>query len=189
VNPEQITVEGRHVASGEVVGRLLEHSAVAEAAVVSRPGTEGQPRLVGYVVARGTPPTIADLRRHVEDSLPASMVPAHWMLLDRLPRTPDGRLDHAALPEPATGAAVMDPAGSAEDDELTAALIDICREVLKVRDIGPDDDLFDLGGHSLSMTRIGNRINQRFGVTVRLDTFYDAPTVTELAAYLRPQLG
>jgi acyl carrier protein len=61
--------------------------------------------------------------------------------------------------------------------------------VLKVPDIGPDEDLFDLGGHSLSITRIGSRIYQRFGVQVALDTFFDQPTIGEIAGVVRESLG
>lgn len=176
---DQIKIRGHRVEPGEIVARLLEHPDVAEAAVVLR-----DDRLVGYLVATGTPPSPADMRRHVADTLPAAMVPTHWVVLDRMPRSPNGKLDRSALPDPpALEPSTVESAEPA--DELIAALAEIWRQVLSVPYIGPDDDLFDLGGHSLSITRISSRINQRFSVQVPLNTFFDTPTIAEIATYMR----
>ncbi|HZM77330.1 MAG TPA: amino acid adenylation domain-containing protein [Candidatus Limnocylindrales bacterium] len=176
---DQIKIRGHRVEPGEIVARLLEHPDVAEAAVALR-----DDRLVGYLVATGTPPSPADLRRHVADALPAAMVPTHWVVLDRMPRSPNGKLDRSALPDPpAPQPSTVD--STEPTDELIAALAEIWQQVLAVPHIGPDDDLFDLGGHSLSITRISSRINQRFRVQVPLNTFFDTPTIAEIAMYMR----
>jgi hypothetical protein len=143
---------------------------VVEAAVVY----DADSRLVGYLVPTGDPPTPADMRRHLAETLPAVMLPGHWVVLpDRLPRTPNGKLDRAALPEPPRHLPADLPAtaGTAEPadgggDDMVAELCAIWAEVLEVDEVRADDDLFDLGGHSLSITMIGSRIYRRFGIEI-----------------------
>ncbi len=184
---DQVKIRGHRVEPGDIEAQLRAHPDVAEAAVAAR-GEDV--RLVAYVVARSAPPDPADLRRHLADRLPAVMVPTQWLMLDRLPRTPNGKLDRAALPEPPAApqaGPVAGPPPGGDADEVTAAMRSIWAEVLKVPDIGLDDDLFDVGGHSLSITMISSRVQQRFGVQVPLDTFFDHPTVREIAAIVREQ--
>ncbi|WP_433228218.1 phosphopantetheine-binding protein [Micromonospora sp. CA-248260] len=64
----------------------------------------------------------------------------------------------------------------------------IWQEVLRIPDIGVHEDLFDLGGHSLTITRISGRIRQRLGVEVPLDAFFDTPTIAEIAEIVRPSV-
>lgn len=188
----QVKVRGHRLELGEIEARLLEHPAVAQAAVVLRPpvGGDDPQRLVAYVVPRGQVPDPADLRRHLAETLPGAAVPDLFATLDRLPLTPNGKLDRAALPDPPrhpTGAAAA-PRARDGADPLMAELTSIWQDVLKVDEIGPDEDLFDLGGHSLSIARISGRIKQRFGVDVRMDAFFDAPTVAEIATIVRTTL-
>lgn len=183
----QVKIRGHRVELGEIEARLLTHPGVAEAAVVLR-GT----RLVGYTVARGTPPEPADLRRHLAETLPAAMVPTVWSTVERMPRTPNGKLDRAALPDPPRPAPTDPaPATSAGDggDQVVTELTAIWQDVLQVDDIGPHEDLFDLGGHSLTITRISSRIRQRFTVEVPLDAFFDTPTVAQIAQIVHRSLA
>ncbi|MFD0591542.1 phosphopantetheine-binding protein [Catellatospora coxensis] len=98
--------------------------------------------------------------------------------------TPSGKLDRAALPEPAPTRAPASPP-AAETDDLVRTLQGIWQDVLGVDDIGPDEDLFDLGGHSLTITRINVRIMQQLGRDVPLEVFFDTPTIADIVAYLR----
>ncbi|WP_091243468.1 non-ribosomal peptide synthetase [Micromonospora matsumotoense] len=225
---DQVKIRGHRIELGELDARLLDHPAVAGAATVLRPDADG-PRLVAYLVTRaGTAPEPADLRRHLATSLPQAVLPTDFVPLDRLPMSPNGKIDRAALaardlavdlPRPAAtgptrlagtgpdrpGATVdpdragstMDPdrAGSAVDvgptgadagdDPVVAQLRLIWQEVLRIPDIGLHEDLFDLGGHSLTITRISGRIQQRLGVEVPLDAFFDTPTIAEIAEIVR----
>ncbi|MGW0435010.1 non-ribosomal peptide synthetase [Micromonospora sp. NPDC003197] len=200
---DQVKIRGHRIELGEVTTRLLEHPAVAEAAVLLAEAAAEEPRLVGYLVPRGTTtPEPADLRQHLAHSLPSAMLPADWVVLDRLPLTPNGKLDRAALPAPAARgtataasasasvAGLADAVGPAEAaDPVVAQLTVIWQDVLRIDDIGPDEDLFDLGGHSLSITRISSRIQQRLSVEVPLDVFFDTPTIAEIAEFIRDARG
>ncbi|MCX4472449.1 amino acid adenylation domain-containing protein [Micromonospora sp. NBC_01655] len=186
---DQVKIRGHRIELGEVTARLLEHPAVAEATTALCADGDGEARLAAYVVARaGAVADPADLRRHLALSLPAAVLPTDWVLLDRLPVSPNGKVDRAALPAPAPRA---DPvaAATAPPEEAGDPVVDVLREiwqdVLKIPDIGVHEDLFDLGGHSLTITRISGRIQQRLGVEVPLDAFFDTPTIAEIAEIVR----
>ncbi|MDV7214070.1 amino acid adenylation domain-containing protein, partial [Azotobacter beijerinckii] len=95
---QQVKIRGFRIELGEIESRLLAHPPVAEAAVIARETPSGR-QLVGYLVARG-PLDPQQIRRQLAEALPDYMVPAQLMLLERLPLTPAGKLDRAALPEP-----------------------------------------------------------------------------------------
>jgi amino acid adenylation domain-containing protein len=203
----QIKIRGHRVELGEIEACLLAHPEVARAAVALRgssPGGGGgeDARLVAYVVGRGVDPAPATLRDHVARALPAVMVPAAYVALPALPMTGTGKLDRRALPEPpreslaapvtANGAARNGANGAAADGGPggSAPLVrQIWQEVLRIDEIGYDEDLFDLGGHSLTITRIMSRIQKRTGVRVPLDAFYDTPTIAEIAELVDAQLA
>ncbi|WDZ83593.1 non-ribosomal peptide synthetase [Micromonospora cathayae] len=185
---DQVKIRGHRIELGEITARLLAHPAVAEATVVLHTPADGDdPRLVGYLVTRPgvAAPEPAELRAHLALTLPAVMLPADWVLLDRLPLSPNGKVDRAALPAPAARAAATADVPAADVDPLVETLREIWQDVLKIPDIGPHEDLFDLGGHSLTITRISARIEQRLGVEVPLDAFFDTPTIAEIAEIIR----
>ncbi|GII78507.1 hypothetical protein Sru01_34890 [Sphaerisporangium rufum] len=156
-------------------------AAVLEVASAAVPGAA--PR----VLAETEVPGLAGrLREHLARGLPGVMVPAAYVALDRLPLTPARKLDRLALPEPPARATEPAPAAvPAAADPLISEITAIWEEVLKIDGIRPDEDLFDLGGHSLSITRIASRIRGRLGVDVDLDVFFDTPTIDGVAEAVR----
>ena len=198
----QVKIRGHRIELGEIEARLLEHPAVAEAAVAVHEDAAGEPFLAGYLtVAAGTAePAAAELREHLLRTLPAAMAPQRFVRLERLPLTPNGKLDRRALPVPPREApAPPAPAGppatvavavatEAAADPVTEAVRQIWAEVLDLPDIGPDDDLFDLGGHSLTIIQISARIRQALGVELDFDLFFDTPTVAGIAHAVQDRL-
>ncbi|MFE4518418.1 amino acid adenylation domain-containing protein [Kitasatospora sp. NPDC056783] len=187
---DQVKIRGHRIELGEIEAALLDHPAVAAAAVAVCEQADGSSALVGYrVPAPGSAPlSDADLRDHLRRTLPAVMVPRQFVALDRLPLTPSGKLDRRALPAPPPPVAEQADTGQtagAEADELTASILAIWEEVLGTSGIGPEDDLFDLGGHSLTIIQITARIRDAFGVELAFDLFFDASTPAALAAVVR----
>ncbi|WP_264081546.1 phosphopantetheine-binding protein [Streptomyces griseus] len=108
------------------------------------------------------------------------MVPAAVVPLPALPLTPNGKVDRSRLPEPPRlrPDAPATPVAAVTRGSAAEVVREIWQEVLRLDDIGPDEDLFDLGGHSLTITAIAARIRKRLGVEVPLDVFFDTPTLT-----------
>ncbi|MYQ78862.1 MULTISPECIES: non-ribosomal peptide synthetase [unclassified Streptomyces] len=182
----QVKVRGHRIELGEIDTALGSHPQVAQAVTVLRETSDSEPgRLVAYVVPAPdqVPPTSQALRDHLARSLPAAALPDAYVALDAMPLTPNGKLDRAALPEPPRERAPGEnPVVDAGDEGVTATVLAIWREVLDLDDLGPDEDLFDLGGHSLTITAIAGRIRKEYGVAVPFDVFFDSPTVHGIAA-------
>ncbi|MFJ4920291.1 amino acid adenylation domain-containing protein [Streptomyces sp. NPDC088725] len=166
---DQIKLRGYRIELGEIESRLLAVAGVKRAAVAVRDG-----RLAGYHVGDAD---AGELRRELAAALPAYMVPEVFVGLDALPSTPNGKLDRAALPSPPETA----PTSSADSDSVLETVREIWCEVLRLPSLDDDEDLFDLGGHSITMSQISTRILDRLDVDVPLDAYFEAPTVLGIA--------
>jgi pyochelin synthetase len=129
----------------------------------------------------------AGLRAALEQTLPGYLVPHHYVVLDRLPLTVNGKVDRAALPRPWDSAAPAAPV--APRDDLEGRLLAVWREALAREDFGVEDNFFELGGDSLHAVRILGRLREEFGLTQTADeglrTLLQSPTVAGQAAALR----
>jgi amino acid adenylation domain-containing protein len=127
---------------------------------------------------------VPKIRRFVEARLPAYMVPASFVTLDRLPLTRSGKLDRRALPAPDRGGGPREHAYSAPETSLERVLCQLWGDVLGLDRVGTGDDFFALGGHSLLATRLVSRIRDRFGLELPLRSLFDDPTVSRLGRRL-----
>jgi amino acid adenylation domain-containing protein len=184
----QVKLRGLRIEPREIEAALLAHPEVAEC--VAGADARGR-RLIAWVVPRPAGRVIdpggwtGALRRHLESRLPAAMVPAAFIVLDALPRTPTGKVDRAALaantPEPVVPAASSNGSGLSQTpaEEVLAGL---WAEVLGVAAVAPGDDFFALGGDSLLAARLLSWVRNAFGVDLPLSALFAAPTVAGLAA-------
>ncbi|MES5816920.1 amino acid adenylation domain-containing protein [Streptomyces sp. RG80] len=185
---DQVKVRGFRVEPGEIRAVLRQQPDVADAAVVVREDRPGDRRLVAYVVpARGTaePPEPLDpaaLRSRIAATLPDHMVPSAFVPLDALPLTPHGKLDRAALPapEPATHRPSGGRSPRSPREEL---LCDLFGEVLG-EPVGPDDNFFEHGGHSMLAAQLVGRIRAVLGARLPVAGLFGAPTPAALLAAL-----
>jgi amino acid adenylation domain-containing protein len=187
----QVKVRGCRVELGEVEAALREHLAVGEGAVVAREDVPGDVRLVAYVVPReveAAAPAEA-LREHLKGKLPEYMVPSAFVTLEALPLSPNGKLDHHALPAPEQ--ALLGPGGSpvAPRGPVEEAVAAVWAEVLGVERVGIHDNFFDLGGHSLLATRVVARLREIFLTEVPLQSLFENPTVSALAEDVERRRG
>ncbi|TDC90752.1 amino acid adenylation domain-containing protein [Nonomuraea deserti] len=177
---DQVKVRGFRIEPGEIEHCLLGHPDVRQAAVLAREGD-----LVAYVVPSGDSATGPEPAEYVARRLPPHLVPTHYVVLDALPLTRNGKLDRNALPlpGPAEGGDVP-PRTDAE--ELVA---DVWAEVLGAGKIGAFDDFFALGGHSLLAIRVAARLRALAGVDLPIRTLFDRRTVAALAVAVEEALA
>jgi amino acid adenylation domain-containing protein len=182
----QIKIRGYRIEPGEIEAAMNAHASVATSAVVARADGADEKRLLGYVVAKGDF-TRSELQGFLLDRVPDYMVPAVFVVLDRLPLTASGKVDHGALPLPTPENTLRDEA-AATGSVTEATLARIASELLRVPEVGPDDDFFLLGGHSLLGTQLIVRIREAFDVEVPLRTLFEQPTVRGLASAIEQLL-
>ncbi|MFF4139615.1 amino acid adenylation domain-containing protein [Streptomyces mirabilis] len=177
----QVKVRGFRIEPAEIEAALTAGPDVGRAAVTALRTTDGATRLVGYVTpaVHGSAPAVDKLRAHVADRLPAYMVPSAFVVMDRFPLTPNGKLDRAALPEPEFTTAASRPPRTPQEETLC----ELFAEVLGLERVGIDDSFFDLGGHSLLATRLTRKILVRFEVEIPIRSLFEYPTVADLSAH------
>jgi len=178
----QVKIRGYRIELGEIEAALAQLSCVREVVVVARDDGADHKRLVAYLIVEGeTVPTISELRAHLKETLPDYMVPSAFVMLDEMPRTPNGKVDRRALPEPdnfmLAPQAEYTPPRTAREEILAG----IWTEALHVQRVGIYDNFFELGGHSLLATHVLSHIREAFQVELPLRSFFESPTVAAIA--------
>ena len=127
---------------------------------------------------------MTEMRAGLSAHVPEYMVPKAFVFLDTLPLTPTGKIDRRALPEPAAARPPLDVPYATPRDPVEESVAKLCSQILGITVIGVHDNLFDLGGHSLSAMQIVARVMKTFRVNVPLKRFYDSPTIAGLSAII-----
>ncbi|MGF1467099.1 MAG: MupA/Atu3671 family FMN-dependent luciferase-like monooxygenase [Sandaracinaceae bacterium] len=180
----QVKVRGYRIELGEIEARLLSFDAVREAVVVAREDTPGDKRLVAYVVPAGDLDVPA-LRAKLQEALPDFMVPAHIVRMDRLPLTPNKKVDRKALPRPSATAEPRRPEEQvAPEGETEGTIAAIWRRILGLSEVSTQDNFFELGGHSLLAVQAHREIKTETGKDLSVTDIFRFPTIASLAAHL-----
>ena len=208
----QVKIRGHRVELGEIEAALGQHPNVREAVVVAQEVTAGDVRLIAYVVRESerspsdavsvrqmlrrpgqaahreplprVPPVLSaeELREYLGRKLPDYMAPSRYVILEALPRTPNGKVDRGALPAPKptrTEREVVAPRTPVE-----AVLAELWAELLEVEPISVHDNFFELGGHSLLATQVMSRLRSEFSMELTLRQLFEAPTLADFGAVL-----
>lgn len=182
----QIKIRGYRIEPGEIENEIANHPSVQENVVVMREEVKGQPYLAAYVVASGI--SAQDLRQFLHERIPTYMIPSAFVFMDKLPQTPNGKVDRRALPSPNAAAAEAEPAAEAPLTEVETVLAAIWCEVIGLDEVQRADNFFDLGGHSVLVTQMLARVRRTFGVELTLRNVFEAPSMGELAQIIEQQL-
>lgn len=182
-NDDQVKIRGFRIEPGEIAARLCEHEQVREALVVAREGGEKK-RLAAYVTTTANALEAEDivvaLRRHLAAVLPEYMLPAAYVRVDAWPLTPNGKIDHKALPMPQDDAVARgfyeEPQG-----EIEQMIASLWQELLGIKRVGRRDNFFELGGHSLLAVQLIERLRQR-QLKLEVRRLFTAPVLADLAA-------
>ncbi|MDG6101869.1 amino acid adenylation domain-containing protein [Dactylosporangium aurantiacum] len=179
---DQVKIRGYRVEPGEVEAVLVRHPDVRRACVLPARDPDGVAYLAGHVEASG--PDERALRAWLRRRVPEHLVPTRLAVVDRLPLSPNGKVDRAALPQlPArreTATGYVAPRTPVEAD-----LAGIVGGVLGIAEVGVHDRFPDLGGHSLAAARVCALAGRGHGTTVALADFLAEPTVAALAALVQ----
>ncbi|MDQ1349716.1 MAG: hypothetical protein QG657_16 [Acidobacteriota bacterium] len=186
---QQVKIRGFRIELGEIENRLLIHGAVKDAVVVCWESGHGDKYLCAYITAASTTfesnSLSLDLKEYLSRIFPNYMLPSYYVLMDRIPLTPNGKVDRKALPKPEIK---VDSDYIAPFGQNEAILAEIWAEVLEIEKdtIGRDTNFFDLGGHSLKAVSLIGRIEKRFHATISLTTIFSNPTIRKMAKRVIP---
>ncbi len=179
---QQVKLRGFRIELGEIESSLRKHPSVREAVAMVRVDHGTDQRLVAYIVPTGQPADTLQLRAHLMKTLPGYMIPAAFVMLDKFPLTPNGKVDRRALPAPDSRRdenvrPFMAPRTTTEE-----VLADIWRSVLGLEQVGIEDNFFESGGHSLMATQVLSRVREAFQIELPLKQFFAAPVISDQAA-------
>jgi tyrocidine synthetase-3 len=186
----QVKIRGFRIELGEIEKQLLTYGRIKEAIVIA--GEDNNDKyLCAYIVAKSEETGPVDqtrLREYLANRLPEYMAPSYIVQLDKLPLTPNKKIDRKALPAPGitTGSHPGD-FYQAPQDEIEKKLTEIWADVLGVEPgkIGSNDNFFHLGGHSLKAMIVMNRIGEVFATALTIRNLFQLPTIAGLAPLIR----
>ncbi len=183
---DQVKIRGYRIEPGEVTSVIAKHPSVSDSIVITRKNQRGEPALAAFIVAeQDNHELTAEIRAFLQKQVPGYMVPSSFHLIDRIPFTPNGKVDHQALlqqvqPDTPGNRTPQDAPRTPTED----ILITIWREILQLKDIGTEDNFFEAGGHSLLATQVVSRIQEAFPVHFPVRSFFENPTIKSSARYL-----
>jgi amino acid adenylation domain-containing protein len=177
----QVKIRGFRVELGEIESALNRHPAVRESVVLAREESEGDKRLMAYIVPKTTAPTVSELREYLGQIIPEYMIPARFIILAALPLTTNGKVDRRALPVPDDTRPALNKSFTPPRNEAEQKLARIWSEVLGVAQVGVLDNFFELGGDSIRSIAILSRAQEQ-GLTLSLQQMFQYPTVAGMAA-------
>ena len=186
----QVKVRGFRIELGEIEAVLASHPEIRQSKVAVRGDSSETKRILAWALTeQGSLLDATALSAWLAERLPAYLRPDGVMLIDSFPVTANGKIDIAALPDPARGIQATTAAPfSPPQGETEAKLAALWSELLELQEIGRDDDFFALGGHSLMALRLFSRINREFGRTLPLAALLNHPTIARLAGLLAPKV-
>ncbi len=190
---QQVKIRGFRIELGEIESVLKTHPVVKDAVVLARQDNPGDKTLTAYIVSEAEQEMKASvLRSFLLEKLPDYMVPFSWVEMDRIPLTPNGKVDKKALPAPDQSRPDLEGKYVAPRNGLEQFLCAVWEEILSIDKVGIHDNFFELGGNSLKAAVFANRLQKEFGEVTHVSVVFKAPTIAELAGYIvnyYPQLA
>ena len=179
----QIKIRGFRIELGEIETILNNHPQIQQAVVIAREDNPGDKKLVAYLVTIGQTISKDELRQYLKNKLPEFMVPSFFVNLERVPLTPNGKVDRRALPIPKIElTSYTEP--SSENEKTMAK---IWAELLNLEKVGIDDNFFSIGGNSLLSVSLFQKIEKNFGIILPVSTLFRTPTIRELTKRLEQE--
>ncbi|HLP58043.1 MAG TPA: amino acid adenylation domain-containing protein, partial [Candidatus Deferrimicrobium sp.] len=178
---DQIKIRGYRVELQEIEIVLKSYNSIKDAIVLTRENNTGESEICAYYVSETGTLNKPSLREYIEKRLPSYMIPAHLLELEKIPLTPNGKVDKNALPGP-----VADSSGEylPPRTEIEKKLVEIWENVLGVKKIGINDNFFAVGGDSIKTIQIASRLNTA-GYRLQMKDIFNYPTISQLASLVK----
>ena len=186
----QVKIRGFRIELGDIEAALDKHPSINESIVSVYEVSADDKRLAAYYTGTGGRPLPAgELRNSLKERLPESMIPSFFIPLEYIPLTPNGKIDRKALPPPVNPEILLQGIYRAPEDEIEETIAIIWKEVLRVDKIGADDRFFDIGGHSLLLASVFNKVKRTLDTALISDLtmvdMFKYPTIRSLASFLK----
>jgi acyl carrier protein len=182
---QQVKIRGFRIELGEIVAMLNSHPDIRDSVVVAGESAAGEKILIAYMIKRGSPaPSLTQIRAHLRARLPEYMVPTSFAFIATIPLTVNGKLDVRALPPPSKEDAVFAAADATARTGPAQRIAAIWQEVLKIDSIGLDQNFFDVGGDSISLAEVHQRLERVFDREIPIVELFSHSTVESLVEYL-----
>ncbi|MFK7786588.1 MAG: amino acid adenylation domain-containing protein, partial [Crocinitomicaceae bacterium] len=175
---DQVKIRGYRIELQEIQQVLSKHASIDKCTVVALENKQGNKEISTYYEGKNGLGA-EQLRSFLKKTLPNYMLPTHFVRLDQLPLTDNGKIDKKALPHPSDFSVDGQTKYIEPESQLEKAVAEIWEEVLEREHIGLTDDFFSLGGHSLRAVRINNQFQKRLGVTLDLDALFSHTTIAD----------
>ncbi len=182
-NDDQVKIRGHRIELGEIEDRLVSHEAVKKAVVVAKKFRGSHEELTAYITGQNDL-NMSELRDYLKVALPDYMIPSYFVRMEKLPLTPNKKIDKKALPDPSEAGMEMAEEYMPPLCETESRLADIWQEVLGVDKVGVRDNFFDLGGHSLLIIRVQKKLQEIFNIDIPVVNLFRYPTIAALAHHL-----
>jgi amino acid adenylation domain-containing protein/non-ribosomal peptide synthase protein (TIGR01720 family) len=179
----QVKIRGNRIELGEIETRLNQHRSVKESVVTVIIDKSAGISLCAHLVSHETL-TTGELRNYLQKHLPDYMIPSYFVQIEKIPLTPNGKVDRKSLPGPDKSLAVTTgyvPPGN----EIEKKLVEIWKELLNAKKIGINDNFFELGGHSLLAMNMALSIQTCLGIEIPLGEIFDHPRISEIAGLIQ----
>ncbi|MEI6277742.1 MAG: condensation domain-containing protein, partial [Prolixibacteraceae bacterium] len=186
----QVKIRGFRIELGEIESVLKQYPAVGDNVVIVREDIPGDKRLIAYIIRKDNLETdISDLRQFIKSKVPDYMVPSSFVFIDQFPLTPNGKIDRKALPAPFETAQDTAKINLEPKNDSEKKLVAIWSEILNIKQIGTDDNFFEIGGNSLYATVLISRINKHFNIHLPLRSIFENQNLAELATEIQFHLS
>jgi len=187
----QVKIRGYRVEVGEIENILSNFEGIAQVTVSGQSDNAGETFLVAYVIATAEMEgslSVSDIRKFLVDHLPDYMVPSFYVFLDEFPLTSSGKIDYSRLPKPNTGRPKLNVPYVPARNPTEQILVRIWSDVLSVGSIGVFDEFLMLGGQSLNISQIGNRIENEFNITLSIRQLFELSTISDMAQFISKEI-
>lgn len=178
----QVKIRGFRIELGEIENKLLSIDGIREAVVIDQRREDGSIYLCAYVVCEDG--FSEDIKSILNKDLPSYMIPSNILMMDSLPRTPNGKINRNALPEPYSLGCDMRKDTQKVLSENERILFDIWVRLLGNSFFDTDQSFFDIGGDSLLAFTLVTQINREFGIDININAIFENPTIESLAKYI-----